>query len=82
MNPPPEKSIQKFLGLPFCCTVEHVQLKNVTVDMIIVRSTVGLKCAPECIKITVLKEKIQKIDPIPTGREIPPPSASVSDCVG
>jgi len=46
------KSVQKFLGLPFCCTVEHVQLKNVTVDvMIIVTTTVCVKCAPECIKM-------------------------------
>jgi len=30
---PPEKSAQKFLSLPFCCTVEHVQLKNVTDDV-------------------------------------------------
>ena len=50
---PPGKSAQKILGLPFCCTVEHVQLKNVTVDVmsIIVTITVGVKCAPECIKM-------------------------------
>jgi len=50
LNPlPPEKSTQKFPGLPFCCIVEHVQLKNVTVDVmnIIVTIIVGVKCAPE-----------------------------------
>ena len=30
-TPPPEKSTQKFLGLPFCGYVGHVQHKNVTV---------------------------------------------------
>jgi len=30
-TPPPEKSTQKFLGLPFCGNVEHVQPKNVAV---------------------------------------------------
>ena len=31
LPPPPEKSTQKFLGLPFCGNVEleHMQLKNV-----------------------------------------------------
>jgi len=49
---PREKSVQKFLGLPFRCTVEHVQLKNVTVDvMIILTITVGVKCTPGCIKM-------------------------------
>jgi len=45
LKPPPEKSAQKFLGLPFCCTVEHVQLKNLTVDVmnIVVTITVGVK---------------------------------------
>jgi len=51
--PPPEKSTQKFLVLSFCCTVEHVQLKNVTADVmdIIVTITFGVKCAPECINM-------------------------------
>jgi len=31
LKPPPEKSTQKFLGLPFCGNVEHVQPKNVAV---------------------------------------------------
>jgi len=50
---PSQKSAQKLLDLPFCCTVEHVQLKNVTADVmnIIVTITVGVKCAPECIKM-------------------------------
>jgi len=61
---PPEKSAQKFLGLPFYCNVEHVQLRNITVDVmnIIVTITVGVKCAPEsqnASKRTILKEKIQ-----------------------
>jgi len=45
----PQKSAQKIPGLPFCCTVEHVQLKNVTVDVmnIIVTITVAVKGAPE-----------------------------------
>jgi len=49
----PEKSAQKFLGLLLCCTVGNVQLKNVIVDVIniIVTITVGVKCAPECIKL-------------------------------
>ena len=48
-QPYSEKSAQKFLGLPFCCTVEHVQLKNVTVGVmnIIVTIAVGVKYAPE-----------------------------------
>ena len=65
MNPTlPGKSEQKFLGLPFCCTVEHVQLKNVTVDVmnIIVtsRPTVGVKCAPKCIKMRHFEGKNTK----------------------
>jgi len=45
----PEKSAQKFMGLPFCCTVEHLQLKNVTDDVmnIIVTITLGVKCASD-----------------------------------
>jgi len=31
LNTPPEKYTQKFLGLPFCGYVGHVQHKNVTV---------------------------------------------------
>ena len=36
-----------------CCTVEHVQFKNVTVHVmnIIVTITAGVKCAPECIRM-------------------------------
>ena len=57
---PTEKSAQKFLGLPFCCTVGHVQLKNVTVDVMnmIVTITVGVKCAQNASKCTILNEKI------------------------
>jgi len=60
--PPKKKSVQKFLGLPVCCTVEHVQLKNVTVDFmnIIVTITVGVKCAPERIKMHNFDEKKYK----------------------
>jgi len=41
------------MGIPFCCTAEHVQLNNVTVDVmnIIVTITVGEKCIPKCIKM-------------------------------
>jgi len=54
LNPPlPENFAQKCLCLPFCCTVERVQLKNVTVDVmnIIVTITVGVKCDQESIKM-------------------------------
>jgi len=39
------------MGLPFSCTVEQVQLKNVTADVmnIIVTFTVRIKHAAECI---------------------------------
>jgi len=61
-TPLPRKVCTKFLGLPSCCTVEHVQLKNVTVDAMntIVAITVGVKCAQSAPKCTILKEKIQK----------------------
>ena len=44
----PRKVCTKMV-LPSCCTVEHVQLKNVTVDVmnIIVTISVGIKRAPE-----------------------------------
>ena len=70
LNPPPEKSAQKILSLPFCCIVEHVQFKNLTVDVmnIIVTITVAVKCArvQNASKCTILKEKIQKFFPDPT----------------
>jgi len=55
----PPEVCTKIYGSTFCYTVEHVQLKNVTVDVmnIIVTITVGVKCAPECIKIHHFVEK-------------------------
>ena len=85
VDPPPEKYAQKFLDIPFCCTVEHVQLKNVTVDVmnIIVTIKVSVKCAPECIKMRHFEGENTKIfwrgaQPPPhtlppLGREIPLP---------
>jgi len=62
---PLEKYAQKFLGLPFCCTAEHVQLKNVTVDVmniiVTIRPTVGRLCAQNASKCTISREKIRKI---------------------
>ena len=58
---PPQKSLDKnFWDYLFCWTVVHVQLKNVTVDVmnIIVTITVGVKCAQCASKCTILKEKI------------------------
>jgi len=70
------------MDLPFCFTVEYVQLKNVTVDVIIiiVTITVGVKCAPECIKLHHFEgentffsgEGAQPLpDPTPTEERIP-----------
>jgi len=51
-TPSPKKSAQKFLGLPFCCTVEHVQLKNVTVDVMNISDNYSwCKTCSECIKM-------------------------------
>jgi len=33
LKPPSQKSLQKILGLRFCYAVKHVQLKNVTADV-------------------------------------------------
>ena len=39
VEPPalPEKSAQKFLGLPFCCTVEHERYSNTELSIIYFR---------------------------------------------
>ena len=54
----PSRSLHKNFYVPFWCTVEHVLLKNVTVD---VMNTSWCKTCPECIKMHHLKEKIQKL---------------------
>jgi len=71
---PPRKVCAKISGLHFCCAVKHVQLKNVTVDVmnIIVAITVG-------IKRTILKDKYTAPSPDPSQWEwrIPSPQTSL-----
>jgi len=67
-NPPPEKSAQKILGLPFCWKVEHVQPENVVLTQF---TSIVFQNASKC---TISKEKIQKFF-WGGAPQTPPPSA-------